>query len=50
MEWNEGEMKNGAVKRNVVAGDGACGLAVSVSGGWGVIGGGLWWLGSEVCE
>ena len=33
-------MKNGAVKRNMVAGDGVCGLAVAVSGGLGVIGGG----------
>jgi hypothetical protein len=32
-------MKNGAVGRNVVAGDGVCGPAVVVSGG------DLWWLG-----
>jgi hypothetical protein len=42
-------MKNGAVGRNVVAEDGVCGPAVAVSGGWGVIGGDLWWLGG-VCE
>jgi hypothetical protein len=29
----------------VVAGGGVCGPVVSVSGGFGVIGGDLWWLG-----
>jgi hypothetical protein len=38
-------MKNGAVKRNVVAGDGVCGPTVAMRGGWVVLGGDLWWLG-----
>jgi hypothetical protein len=34
-------MKNGALKRNGVARDGVC-------GGFGVIGGDLWWLGRSL--
>jgi hypothetical protein len=42
-------VKNGAVGKNVVAGDGVCGPAVAMSGGLGVVGGDLWWL-RRVCE
>jgi hypothetical protein len=44
----KGEGKTGAVVKNVGAGDGVCGPAVAVSGGLGVVGGDLWWLGGFV--
>jgi hypothetical protein len=45
-------VKNGAVGKSVVAGDGVYGLAVAVNGGLGAVGGDLWWLGGGggVCE